>query len=97
MSIDSQDTGSVLHNNLSALIKAEHARYITVLLGAVPNFGLVDFLGKVLPHDTGQLHPDADVDLVIFQGNGIFGTPLCKETAADAANGKKNVFCRYRV
>ena len=48
-------------------VHAEGAHLVAVLLGAVDQLGLVHHVGDVLKDGGGQLHPHADVHLVVEQ------------------------------
>ena len=86
MSVYSKHARRVFHHYMPALIKAEHARHVAILLGAIPYFRLVNFFRKILPKNTGKLYAHADINLVILQGNAVLRAPLGKITAAASAH-----------
>ena len=74
------DALHILGHHVAVWIHAEGAHAVAVLLGAVDQLGLVDHIGDVLKDGGGQLHPDADVHLVVQQlqpqGLALVGEPL---------------------
>ena len=68
-------------------VHAEGAHLVPVLLGAVDQLGLVHHIGDVFKDRGGQLHPHADVHLVVQQlqpqALALLGEPL----GAGAAGG----------
>ena len=97
MAIDRENSGGVFHNHLPALVEAEHARDVSVLLGTVPDFWLVDLMGKIIPYHAGKLDANTDIHLVVFQRNTVLRTPFGKKAAAHTADGKNDMLRRDAV
>ena len=91
VAIDRENSGGVFHHHLPALVEAEHARDVAVLLGAVPDFWLVDLMGKIIPYHAGKLDANTDIHLVVFQRNTVLRTPFGKKAAAHTAHGKDDM------
>ena len=65
MAVDGVDALHILRYHVAVGVHAEGAHRVAVLLGAVDQLGLVHHVGDVLEHGGGQLHPDADVHLIV--------------------------------
>ena len=74
------DALHVFRHHVAVGVHAEGAHLVAVLLGAVHQLGLVHHVGDVLEHGGGQLHPHADVHLVVQQSQpqplALVGEPL---------------------
>ena len=74
------DALHILRHHVAVGVHAEGAHLVPVPLGAVDELGLVDHVGDGLEDQGGQLHPHADVDLVVghgqAQGAALVGEPL---------------------
>ena len=70
----------VLGHHVAVGVHAEGADLVAVLLGTVDQLGLIDHIGDVLEDSGGQLHPHADVHLVVDEGDtqalALVGKPL---------------------
>ena len=93
MTVDGQNAVGVFGDDAASFIEAEHTGLVAVLLGAVPDFRLVDSFGKILPHDSRQLDAHANVHLVVAQLDLVAGTPRRKETAAHTTDSKDDFAC----
>ncbi len=80
VAVDRVDALHVLRHHVAVGVHAEGAHLVAVLLGAVDQLGLVHHVGDVLKDLGGQLHPDADVHLVVDELNAqvlaLVGEPL---------------------
>ncbi len=91
VAVDGKDAVGIFGDHVPPLVEAEGPGGVPVSLGAVDDFGLVDFPGKVLPDNGGQLHPHADVHLVVLQLHPVFGAPGGKELAPRPAHGEDDL------
>ena len=80
MAVDGVDALHVLGHHMAVGVHAEGAHLVAVLLGAVDQLGLIHHVGDVLEDLCGQLHPHADVHLVVdqlqTQALALVGEPL---------------------
>ena len=85
VAVDRVDALHVLGHHVAVGVHAEGAHLVAVLLGAVDQLGLVDHVGDVLKDGGGQLHPHADVHLVVEQFQpqllALVGEPLSARAA----------------
>ena len=65
VAVDGVDALHVLRHHVAVGIHAEGAHLIPVPFGAVDKLGLVDYVSDVLKDLGGQLHPYADIHLVV--------------------------------
>ena len=74
------DALHVLGHHVAIRVHAEGAHLVAVLLGPVDQLGLVHHVSDVLKDPGGQLHPYADVHLVVDEGDAqvlaLVGEPL---------------------
>ena len=80
VAVDGVDALHVLGHYVAVGVHAEGAHLVAVLLGTVDQLGLVHHVGDVLEHLGGQLHPHADVHLVVDELDAqllaLVGEPL---------------------
>ena len=87
VAVDGVDALHVLRHHVAVGIHAEGAHLIPVPFGAVDKLGLVDYVSDVLKDLGGQLHPYADIHLVVDEVDAKALALLGEPFGAGAAGG----------
>ncbi len=93
MAIDGNDAIRILGDNIPVRIHAKGAHQIPILFGAVYELGLIYFVGNVLKHLKGNLHPHPYIHLIIVEMKPECLARTGKPLRSGAPRSCYNVIC----